>query len=57
MTRAEMAETAALIRRVLDRVDAGELEAETREELGMVRRLEGAAVALEQAAGTTGPAT
>jgi len=52
-TKAEMAELAELIRRVLDAVDAGEMEADTPAGRAIVRRLEGAVVALEQASRAT----
>ena len=45
-----MAAVAALLRRVLDAVETGELEAETPTARALVQRLEGAAFALEQAA-------
>jgi hypothetical protein len=41
------AEVAAMLRRVIDAVHRGELEAEGREALGLLRRMEGAAAALE----------
>ncbi len=43
------AEAAAVLRRVLDAVHRGELEADGREALGLLRRIEGAAAALEAA--------
>jgi hypothetical protein len=53
VTKKEMAELADLLRRLLALVDAGELEAETPDARALVRRMEGAAVALEQAARST----
>ncbi len=44
------AEAAATLRRVLGAVDAGDLEAEGRDALGLVRRMEGAAAAFEVSA-------
>lgn len=41
------AEAAAMLRRVLDAVHRGELDADGREALGLLRRMEGAAAALE----------
>jgi ABC-type arginine transport system permease subunit len=41
------AEAAAVLRGVLDAVHRGELEADGREALGLLRRMEGAAAALE----------
>lgn len=46
MTRTEIAETAALLRRVAALVEAGEMEAPR----ALLARLEAAAVALEEAA-------
>ncbi len=45
------AEVAAVLRRVLDAVHRGELDADGREALGLLRRMEGAAAALEAASG------
>ncbi len=49
-TRADVGKAAAMLRRVVDAVHAGDLDAEGREALGLLRRMEGAAVALETAA-------
>ena len=46
-----MADAAALLRRVLALVDAGELTASTPQALALLRRLEGAAMAAEIAGG------
>lgn len=46
----DLADAARLLRAVLDAVEAGELEAGSADAVAMVRRLEGAAVALEAAA-------
>jgi hypothetical protein len=43
-------DAAALLRRLLDAVEDGELEATTPRAVALVRRIEGAAVALEAAA-------
>lgn len=50
MTKTEMASTAALIRRLVDAVERGELTATGPKGLALLRRLEGAAAALEAAA-------
>ena len=50
MTQPDMAEVAVLLRRLLDAVEAGELEAESPTARALVQRLEGAAFGLEQAA-------
>lgn len=47
--RADIAEAAALLRRLLEAVDRGELDATTPSAKALVRRMEGAAVALEAA--------
>lgn len=49
--RAESQAAAALLREVLAKVDAGELEAPGRRGQAVVKRLEGAALGLEVAAG------
>ena len=49
-SRRDIAEAARLLRRLLEMVDAGELEASSSAAQGLVRRIEGAAVALESAA-------
>ncbi len=49
-TRADVRKAAAMLRRVVDAVHAGDLDAEGREALGLLRRMEGAVVALETAA-------
>ena len=48
MKRSEMVETAELLRRVLGLVESGELEAPQ----GLLLRMEAAAVALEEVAGS-----
>jgi len=48
-TKAEMLEAAAMLRRSAGRHRGGELEADTPRDRGLVRHLEGAAVALEEA--------
>ena len=53
--RQDYAETAALLRRLLAAVDAGELTAGTPKALALLRRTEGAAAAFEQAAGQSLP--
>lgn len=47
-TQRDVAQTAALLRRLLDLVDRGELDAGSAHGAAMVRRVEGAIVALEQ---------
>lgn len=47
--RRDMAEAARLLRQLLELVDAGILEATSGPALAMVRRIEGAAMALESA--------
>jgi hypothetical protein len=49
---ADLAEAARLARAVLDAVDRGEIEATTPRAVAMLRRIEGAAVAWETAAGS-----
>lgn len=49
-TRRDMSEAAALLRRLLALIDSGELDAGSGHAQAMVRRIEGAAVALESAA-------
>lgn len=49
--RSESAEAAEMLRRVLDAVDAGELDAESARARTLVRQMEGAALAFELAAG------
>jgi len=51
MTAEDLADAASLLRRVLTLVEAGELEAKTPEARALMRRLEGAALAAEVAAG------
>ena len=48
-SRRDIAEAARLLRQVLDLVDRGDLEASAGPGVAMVRRLEGAATALEAA--------
>lgn len=48
---ADYAEAAAMLRRLLAAVEADELEANSARATALVRRIEGAAVALEEAAG------
>ena len=55
VTRADNAEAAAMLRRLLAAVDAGELEANGGRATALVRRMEGAAVAFELAAGIKQP--
>ena len=49
-TKAEMREAAAGLRRLLDAVDDGRLGAPTPREIAMIRRVEGAVIALEAVA-------
>jgi hypothetical protein len=49
--RADYAEAAAMLRRLLAAVDAGQLTVGTLNGIALVRRMEGAAVAFETAAG------
>jgi hypothetical protein len=46
-TKADYAEAAAMIRRILAAVDAGELTVGTAHALALLRRMEGAAVTFE----------
>jgi hypothetical protein len=46
--RSEQSEAAAVLRQLLAAVDAGELEANTPQAKALLRRLEGALIALEQ---------
>lgn len=48
-TRSDIREAAALLRRLLELVERGDLDAGSGQARAMVRRLEGAAVALESA--------
>lgn len=50
MTKAELREAAAMVRRLLEAVDRGELDANSGQAVALVRRLEGAALAWEKAA-------
>lgn len=47
MKRSDYAETAAILRRLLEAVDRGELTAATPQALALMRRMEGAAAAFE----------
>lgn len=47
--RRDVAEAARLLRRLLELVESGELDAGSAHGLAMVRRIEGAAMALESA--------
>ena len=47
VNRTDYAETAAMLRRLLDAVDRGELTASTPQALALMRRMEGAAATLE----------
>lgn len=57
MTKAELSEAAAILRRLLDAVDAGDLEVHRSglglgpREMALLRRLEGATAALQAASG------
>jgi len=53
----QLAEAAAMLRRLLALVAAGELEATTPSARAVLRRLEGAAIAVELAAGRAGGAS
>jgi hypothetical protein len=53
-TKGDLAEAAGTIRAVLALVESGELETSTPRAVATVRRLEGAATALETAAGSKG---
>ena len=53
MKRADYAEAAAMLRRLLDAVDTGTLTVGTLNGVALVRRMEGAAVAFETAAGAS----
>jgi hypothetical protein len=57
LAQGDLAEAAAMLRRLLALVEAGELEATTPTARAVLRRLEGAAIAAELAAGipTSGP--
>jgi hypothetical protein len=55
MTKADNAEAAAMLRRLLDAVDVGDIEANGGRATALVRRMEGAAVAFELAAGVKQP--
>ncbi len=48
----DLAEAALLLRSILGAVEAGEMEAATPRAVAMVRRLQGAAAALEAASGS-----
>jgi len=50
MTKAELRDAAAMVRRLLEAVERGEIEANSGQAVALVRRLEGAAVAWEEAA-------
>ena len=49
VTRRDMIEAAALLRRLLELIDSGDMEAASGQAQAMVRRIEGAATALEAA--------
>jgi len=49
ITKSEIAAAAGLLRELLDEIKAGELEASTPREVALLRRLEGALIALEEA--------
>lgn len=50
MSKAELAEAAAMLRAVLAAIEAGEIEANTPKARALVRRMEGAVAALAEAA-------
>ncbi len=54
-TKTVRQEAGALLRRLLAAVEAGDLAADDPPSVALVRRLEGAAVALEQTSGARGP--
>jgi hypothetical protein len=49
MTKRDLAEAAALLRRLVEAAERGELEATSAHAVALLRRIEGAAVALEKA--------
>ncbi|MHB8670801.1 MAG: hypothetical protein ACYDAD_09630 [Acidimicrobiales bacterium] len=53
MTTRDLADAAAMLRRVLDAVDRGELDASGSAAASLVRHLEGAAAVLEIASGAS----
>ena len=53
-SKTDAAEAAAMLGRVLEAVDRGELDAESAHARALVRQMEGAAVAFEVAAGIRG---
>ncbi len=50
MRKAELVEAAAMLRSVLAAIEAGEIQADTPKARALVRRMEGAVIALEEAA-------
>jgi hypothetical protein len=57
-SRSTVADAAAVVRRLLDAIDSGEIEADSAEARALYRRLEGAVAAWEQASkGRTGEAS